>query len=218
MATTPKIVSIQKLANNPASIVVVSIPGAGNSVNGFIIDAISVDGNASYNTPLYSGAQEGLNDNLNRLKAVPGLSSVIPNISPIEASQTIAAWTGTSKPVFNVRMIFVALDDNTDVRTPTLKLYRTVYPVGEKIVKGQFFRPPLDYAVNTDGTGKNTITVQIGRWFRGGGMIMKDVNFTFSKQTIKNGTPLYAEGSIQFEPYRLITYGEFAGYFIGSGG
>lgn len=205
--------NIDALRANPAALVVISAPGV--LVNGYITSEIAIDGTSEYNTPLESQAQNSLNDAKNRITALAGnvTGKPISIASPQSVEQSVVSWVGTAKPHFNLQLVFVALRETDDVRKATFDLYKTVYPSSDKIVAGTFFKPPLGYA--TAGlASQGTCTIQVGRWFRATQQVMKNVNFSYSKQTIASGAPLYAHGSISFEPYRAITIGDLRGYMF----
>lgn len=213
-------IDLDLLRTNTAAKIVIS--GPMGTVEGFITDEIALDAAAEHNAPLYSAAQEHLSQAYDRLKAgfgAAGGGGVLPNISPVALEQSVASWTGTSKPSFNLKMVFVAmhsgLDGNApdDVRQSVMKLYRTVYPTGVSVGKATFLKAPLDYAPQGD-RARGTITVAVGKWFRATGQIMKNVSFSFSKQSVQNGTPLYAHGSITFEPFRAVTIADISGYIL----
>lgn len=208
----PKL-NIDKLKTNPAALIVISAPGV--LVNGYITSEISIDGSAEWNMALQNGAQENLGNVVNRAGAIFGQASgrpvSIPSPTPVE--QSVASWTGTAKPLFTIQLVFVALRETDDVRNACYNLYKTVYPTADKIGLRTFLKPPLGYA--TSGlTAQGTADIRVGRWFYARGQIMKNVNFSYSKQTIANGTPLYASGSISFEPFRNITIGDLRGYMF----
>lgn len=60
---------------------------------------------------------------------------------------------------------------------------------------------------------EGTCTVTIGKWFRALNQILLSADFDISRATLPSGVPLYAEGKITFEPYRMITDEEFDSYF-----
>jgi hypothetical protein len=72
---------------------------------------------------------------------------------------------------------------------------------------GQFTRSTSESGV------EGTCTVTIGKWFRALNQILLSADFDISRATLPSGVPLYAEGKITFEPYRMITDEEFDSYF-----
>ena len=74
---------------------------------------------------------------------------------------------------------------------------------------------PLGYIAGDprdSSKGKGTFSVKIGEWFHARNCVMKTVNFTFSEQTLKSGRPLYATGTIEFEPHQTLTFKEFESF------
>jgi hypothetical protein len=112
-------------------------------------------------------------------------------------------------------MIFVAQKATDDVRIPVANLYKTVFPKLQGFGLTDTVTPPLGYVPYSGGdvrAVKGTLDIAIGRWFRGIGLIMTAVNFKFSKQTIANGTPLFASGTIEFQPFREISWKEMCAF------
>jgi hypothetical protein len=138
--------------------------------------------------------------------------------SPKTAQQTVSSWSSTEKLSFTLHVSFISLRDGDDVRMMVSPIYKAVYPVFDAGVdqKASFMYAPLKYQP-LGLRARNTMTVQIGKWFRGSGFIMKSVSFEFSKEVLKNGSPMYAEGQIEFEHYRIISYSEFNSMLLGGG-
>lgn len=206
--------------NNKNSQILINIPTSEETimVKGFVTDMLNINAQSSYTSPLESQAQQNLS---NSLAALQGLmtstgaadQSLIPHFGR-SLQQSVNVWTGSEKPVFDIRLTFVALSPTDNVMGMIMDLYRAVYPTTKSAFKADLLNPPLGYIPRPDAKiAENTISISIGRWFRAHGLNMKNVNFTPSKETIKNGSPLYAEGNITVEPFRMITFEEFRGYF-----
>lgn len=127
-------------------------------------------------------------------------------------NQTILFYTGSQKPTFSIEAAFITLDSAKTNETALYKvkeLMKLVYPTGSEIMEA-----PLGYIPLTkDGTPSGTVSLRVGNWFHARYLVVKDVNFTMSKEVTANGTPLYAVGNITLEPYRSLSYDEYSAYF-----
>jgi hypothetical protein len=213
-------------------------------VQGLLQGEFTISGGNQFNTPLASSSQEGLSQKLNVGKAaieavatnVTGQQvSLGSQIQLKTLAQTANFWTGSEKPKFSIDLLFIALRRGDDVRDQVDSLYRTVFPTLGK--GGVFLQAPYNYSVDGAGRARGTFAIKLGEWFRATRQVMTNVSFTFSQEmvpldggsggggilSIGDGVinqeptkfaPLFARGSIQFEPYRDITYNEFRGYFL----
>jgi hypothetical protein len=85
-------------------------------------------------------------------------------------------------------------------------------PNGYKSLLGTVEQGVFSRNVEQSGV-EGTCTVTIGKWFRALNQILLSADFDISRATLPSGVPLYAEGKITFEPYRMITDEEFDSYF-----
>lgn len=216
--------------------VFISMPGQKQNQRGTRLNALfqgefSISGGNSFNTPLASSGLENLSEKINIGKTViqSAANQIGANVnvgSQVQLktlSMTSNYWVGSEKPKFTLDLLFIALKRGDDVRDMVEPLYESVFPTVAK--GGIYIRAPFGYNVDSQGQAIGTFAVQLGTWFRATKQVMTGVNFTYSKEMIPldgavNGTeatkfaPLYARGSIAFEPYRDITFNEFKGYYI----
>lgn len=214
--------------------VFISLPNSGQGgerINALMQGEFTISGGNAFNNPLASTAQESLSEKINigkaAIESAANLAGKKVNLgSQIQLktlNQTSLFWTGSQKPTFNLDLLFIALRRGDDVRTQVESLYQTVFPTLGK--GGVFLRAPLGYNVNGRGEATGTFAVQLGQWFRATRQVMTNVTFTYSQEMIPldgdpNGAeptkfaPLFARGSISFEPFRDITFREFQGYFL----
>ena len=199
-----------------------NLSNSGRSVEGIILDKVSIGGGADFNNPLESAAQAALDSTLTNVQmglraaaAKAGMNSdSIPVLSLKSVAQSISVWTGSERPSFNIPMMFIATRRDQDIREDVKKLLKTVYPT---FSDAGTILPPLGYgsSLGVEGalpTAKNTCTIFIGQWFKASQQIMRSVEFSFSPEVHSNNTPLYAIGSIKFEPFRTVSYEEVSGY------
>lgn len=223
----------KQFTNNPNSQVIISglnTPAQTNSpgfkttatnVAGIIAGPLGFEVSSEYGTPLWSQSQEGLSEQLQGYLAVAsGVKKTLTGkglshpYTLLNANQSVKTWTGTSLPVFNVPLKFVAFNEDDDVTDAHKALLSAVMPVfTSKNSLSAFMQPPLGY-LPSGITASGTITVAIGQWFRAVGQVMVTVDMSYSKETLLSGAPLYCEGDISFTPFRIISFQEIQGYFL----
>jgi hypothetical protein len=191
-----------------------------------------------YNNPFESEAQEKLSAIANRV--LPAASGVVNYFTGKESvpsaqfslksfNQTIDSWTKSSKPSFPIKVYFIALRPTDDVRVNMKKVMRGVMPNKGTLSQGlglNVITAPLGFGpqvvIGQSNNNANTtvslsvpgtLVVSIGTWFKGRGLVLKDAKFTFSKQVIRSGNPLWCEMDLTFNPYRQLSNDEFASFF-----
>lgn len=218
---------LDNIISNPNAQILISTPVG--SVQGFVMGPISIGVSADYNNPLESAAQQQLSEaTQNAQSAFKTFANQlgfngesVPAFSFKTVANSLKQWTNTSPPVFNVPMAFIASKTTDDVRKPTSTLYRTVMPQFQGSGLTTTILAPLGYqGVLNKGqlSAINTLTVQIGKWFRAPLQVMTSVNFEFATQTLPSGIPLYSAGSVSFTPFRAISAGELTAYLSGVSG
>lgn len=188
-----------------------------NTIIGMMTSELAFGAGNNWNTPLESQQQDNLSNQLqaggtiltgaaNKL----GFNFKNPSYTLRTLEQSIKLWTGSSLPIFSVKMIFVAVREDQDVTGLAASLFAAAAPLKNIQAGASFIKPPLGYAVSGINAQSGTFSVELGNngqgaWFSASNQVMTDVNFTFSKETIANGNPLYAEGTISFTPFRIVT-------------
>jgi hypothetical protein len=215
------------IANDNYKVLIAGLGGP--ALQGFLQEDMQFSGGNNYNNAFESEAQQRLTDVANR--ALPALSGVVNAFGGDVPSaqfalksfeQTTESWTGSAKPSFPMKLTFVALKPDDDVRVHVQKIMAAVMPVEGKLSSiGSVIQAPLKYGPQLTAKNKKlalsvegTLTVAVGKWFRAMGQIIRSANTTYSRQVIASGLPLYATVSLTFEPYRMISYDEFKGYFV----
>ena len=216
---TQRVLDFEKLIENPNAQVYVATNRWG--VRGIYTNDIQIRAGNNWDSRVQTGAASTVNTIQKAGQDFQGIINqqtsldldVVPRgVSFGNLQQSSKQWVGAETPVFNIDMVFIALRGGDDVVTKVHQLYETCFPGGQTSIAT--ISPPLDYTVgDKGGSASGTITVQLGRWFRATQQIMQSVNFTFSKETTPDGGPLYARGSIEFTPFKAITYGDFSDYF-----
>lgn len=219
---------IDQLISNTNSKVIICLPSEGFSVTGFVTEELSGSGQANYSDLFETGGAESLSKSLTQagtlisalgIDKMFGKDMSFPQIQLVTTQQTVAMYTGSSKPSFTIPMVFVALkpeiNQNPEIRVK--QLLRATHPgqkeVGDTGIK--FLKAPLGYFPSfKNGTARGTVSFSIGTWFRAMNMLITNVSYSFSKEITSLGFPLYAKVSIVFESYRILTAHEVSNFFI----
>ncbi|HEC63781.1 MAG TPA: hypothetical protein ENI23_00640 [bacterium] len=209
---------IDRLQNNVnAKITISGLPrpkGAPATVTGFVQDNITIGGKNDYNKPGAGGAQQKLSQVASSVASVANIFGAnMGQFQIMHLSQTVNAWVGSGKPQFQIPMLFLATKESDDVRVSVARIMDATYPTRSSIVT---LRAPLGYAVNprTAAALRGTLAVRVGNYFRATRMLIIEQSFKLSKEPIRSGAPLYAEGSITIEPYRLLTAAEIKAFIF----
>lgn len=212
---------IDNINTNPNSQIIIAIPGVPRPVTGYIQNDVFISAGNEFNTPFENQAQNSLNTKLQGLGSVTGRFSdtageKLKTFSLKTIDQSALFWTGSRIPQFSIPLTFVAVRESDDVRDPVENLYKTVFPIFDKLSKSATIRPPLGYfpkGISADGT----ISVRIGNWFNASRLVMVNVDFSFSREVIESGAPLFATGTVVMRPFRAISFNEFQGWLRGRG-
>lgn len=231
MATKNEVLDIEALAtgqfeNAKVSIVIPqgALPaGERGTITGFTIENFSIQGSASW-----EGKQIGENATLDNLANTLGMAANtltgtnFGQVSTTSRASTVRRWTSSEPAQFPVNFLIVAYDEGIDVRKDVSKLLRCVYPLGdlEQINGvGVGMKSPMGYVAKADeAVAENTATLKIGKWFRADGLLIDDVVAEFSKETLPNGNPLYANVTATFSPFRMLYADDVSAMFMQTGG
>lgn len=85
--------------------------------------------------------------------------------------------------------------------------------VNNKFVGLDIIESPFKYSKTEVMNPKGCFTVKIGKYFEGRPLVMTGCRFQYSKQTLKSGNPLYAEGEISFSFPRVMSRTEILNCF-----
>ena len=92
----------------------------------------------------------------------------------------------------------------------------------EKGIEQAGVAAPMNYGLGVSDNSKSaifipkpgtTFTLNIGNWFEANNLLMNVGSMNFSKETTRNGSPLLMKISLEFRPYRNISFKEFANFF-----
>ena len=222
---------IDLLKNNPLYQIQISIPNRKikgkslfNTIIGFVVDNFSIGGESRY-TDLFEpssdqqalmkamqatqfGAQTGVSTVSDIFKAFGWNPSVGMYFQHI--SQTTSFYNGTEKPRFDLNMLLIATNCDTDPRIEASMLYDTVYPTEGN---GGLLVPPLGYSPGFNRVD-GTVSIRIGKWFKAHNQIITSVQTEYSKQVSRYGFPVYCRVRLSFTPWRLPTADEIKSYLV----
>lgn len=151
-------------------------------------------------------------------------------------------WENTDPPAFSVNFLFVASDQDKvfeQVVEPATKLLKLTMPrrasasndfvsqlvrdvpvLGESVSDlqdlAQILAPPNFYVGGTDPSG--LFILQIGQWFRAGGLVPESVNVTWAPQVHRTAKcPLYAQVACNFKYFQALRADELDNFFFSGG-
>ena len=166
----------------------------------------------------------------------PKFSRVGSNPQFVQGSQAI--WDSTEILSLSLTLTFVHLSENPsdaelgfgDVRTQSRKLIGATYPdrkeqsfdVLGNNVDADFFVAPrgykrIEFSDNSQGpllkAIPGAVSVQVGTWFLTDKiMLIRSANFTYSKETAIDGSPMFAQGSVELQSARPVVRKEIESY------
>jgi hypothetical protein len=207
------------LKRNENAKVIICFPtanGGREAMSALASDVFYVEGSATYGEPgedAYGGIMKSANRFMNEIGALAGASgNGMINRQFKTIQSTIATWANSDKFVFSLQLRFYATERTIDVRQNVRKFLECTYPLFESDVPGMVHAPN-----NYDFTPNTCISVQIGKWFKTQPLfLIKNTRWAFSKETITGGNPLYAEGSVQFMSYRMLSAKEVSNFLVSS--
>lgn len=217
---------IDALIANSDSKVIITMPAKGISVSGFVTEELSGSGQANYSDLFETSSQESLSKSLTQLGVLASAGAAkffdkqisFSQVQLVTREQTVAMYTGSSKPTFTIPLIFVALKPEPK-QNPAIRVKRllsAVYPGLRDVGAGvKFLSAPMNYKPAFKGnTATGTVSLAIGKWFLAMNMLITGVSYSFSKELTSLGFPLYGKVSVTFESYRVMTDKEVSGFFI----
>lgn len=138
------------------------------------------------------------------------------NDTTMSVEQTRKIWQESKVPQLSVELTFWNIGSHFTKKDelPVNKvraIYSALFPTKRDNL---LVSAPLGYKFTNDkGDAVGTVTLRIGRWFFATGLVVVDANFTPSLEVTQDGSPLFYTGSVNLEPYKMITYQEFSGWF-----
>lgn len=210
------ITDLDELMQNPNAKIIIQLPGSvgGEQVVGFTQENFSIAGAASF-----EGKQVGHFDQFDGLLGTGTMianqfGAQMENFTTLSRPATNRRWTSSDPVQFPVNFMLIAYREGMDIRQQAAALFRCVYPNGSVSEAAGFdvaMKAPMDYRYDI-GQAYNTISLKVGQWFEADELLMDDVMVEFSKEVIRNGSPLYANVSATLSPWRMVYADDIVGY------
>jgi hypothetical protein len=206
--------SIEELLLNPNSKITLGLP-TGVTLSAFMVsDTFEISASANYEALFDQGLLKTLADRKN-LGPVVEYGEKIFQTQAKSLEETTLSYRGTEKPTFSLELLFVAINAKDDPRKSVRLLLEGCFPTVGKTA-GELLAPwGYQLGENNERSSKGKMVVSIGTWFTAPNQVLTNVSFNFSKETIKSGVPLYAQGSIQFGPDQQLYAHQISSYFSG---
>lgn len=209
---------ISKNPNNKVKIFLGINDGKNPTVEGFITSNTRLSGGNSYNTPLDNSFTDSLSSLASNASQSANNLGVTNNAQFILKSQvqTVLQWSGSERFSFNVEVLFLSWKiKERNVLRPVKRLLEAVSPLSTGIAGVDALSllnlqtiAPLGYtALNVKGVpvGIGLSSVSIGKWFKADQLVIKNVDLDVSKETLKDGTPLYCTATVHFETFKMLS-------------
>jgi hypothetical protein len=199
----------ERLWGNPNA--KVTLAGPVGTFEGFRQQEFSIGGQAEYSNPFAASMQDkGLMAGAiaSTVSNATGGLVDLPIVTLRNKEQTRHHWTNSQRPSIPVNLTLVRFSLKApSVSQVSAQILSCLYPKGG----GGLLNPPGGYDAKSGG---GTWTVQIGTYFRAPLLLLINGQASFSPTSVQDGSPLYANLSLTFEPYMIIDEGEFKGYFL----
>lgn len=207
---------IDKLSANPHARVFVNF-NEGGTVTAFVTEDQAFNFGNNFDAPFESLGQ-GLSDIASKFTTgagaladmTPGkVSSALSQYGIKSVLQTVNAYTGSERFSFTLRLVFVAIRRNDNVREKIVPFLKATNPT----YQGFLVKAPLGY--NANGmTAHGTAAIEIGQWFSTPPFfVVKSFQPTFSRAVTHAGHPLYCVANVTFESYRMLSVDEVMQFF-----
>jgi hypothetical protein len=137
------------------------------------------------------------------------------NDTAMSIEQTRKVWQESRVPQLSFEVTFWNINPQGPAKDKPINKVQRIYSGLMPTKRDDLIvSAPLGYKFTNDkGDAVGTMGLRMGKWFLAGGLVMMDANFTPSLEISSDGTPLYYTGTVTLEPYKMLTYGEFLGWF-----
>lgn len=202
-----------------------SVPGgSGHALTCYVTNDLSLSSRGNFGQHESNPLTEGINKIIQHAgKFAASLSGSgqdfldsIPQRMVKNVAGTIQLYQGTENFSFDIDLLFIALSPEDDITQQVKTFFRATNPTFEGGLDfATLLKAPNDYSfADINAEPKGAFSVSIGKWFRTKQQfILTGFDATFSKETIKNGTPLYATGKASFTSFRILSADEIENMF-----
>ncbi len=206
---------IDKIKNNVHKQIQFGLPNG--TVKAYMIqENFSIEASANYESVFQQSLAETLASQNQVASKVLELGKKALQTSAKNVEETRLSWVNSEKPKFNLDLLFVSIESGDDPRKHPLQFLEGVMPTRGT---ANIMNAPWDYNILGEGTNSGKFAVQIGKWFRAPNQVLTGARFNLSREVVDIGggftVPLYVEGSVSFEPWKMIFADQLSGYFPG---
>lgn len=200
------------------------------SIKGYLIDdTVSMSSSANWEDLMNMSIQDMMSKAFGEgLGNIAGIITKAFGISSLPAQASIASYMGSEKPEFELGMLFVHTKNNDDKPEKQASyLLSKCYPDfdSEFLLRSPMGYNPTQmletfgsysgsYVSGSSKSNTGTCILSIGKWFVMPDLLIRSVNFEYSKECAPDGSPLYAQGTVGFVAARIFSYKEYLNFFI----
>jgi hypothetical protein len=134
----------------------------------------------------------------------------------LDVAGSLLNYQGTEPLGFVLNLHFIAIKSKDDVREKLGILNEGVSPTFGKGVGGlqRVYAPNAFKKGSSIDSIDGAVSVEIGQWFRTKQIfVITNMDFSISKETLPNGRPLYAKGTVSFKCARIMSADEIKSMF-----
>jgi hypothetical protein len=176
-----------------------------------VSDTFSISGAANYETLMEQNLAQTFVEQkgMGKGKAVAAIQKGTQfQFKSLEQSRL--SYASSERLQFSMELLFVAIKSTDDPRVQASAFLEGCYP---RELAGVFgITPPWGYDWKKPS---GVMGVKIGKWFSAPNQVLTRAEFNFSKEVVRSGCPLYAQGSVSFEPYKQVSSDELLKFFVG---
>lgn len=221
--------NIEELHRNPNNIILISHPGNRKRTKCLIEADFDFSMSSTYEDTISLFQSGKLGELQQKLRKWADKAKRLNNVSGVETQQvlgnireSLAQWTGSTKPVFAIPVTVLSYD-------PSIKTIDTVvdFLAGVTTDSGDndlTLKAPGGYAAdltstNVRGALKGTWAIQVAQYFRATGLVLLSANPVFSKEiSAATNQPIMSKCVLTFTTALLPTVAEVRGWFLNYGG
>jgi len=219
--------NLMEIINNPKYKLKLTYPYAEggqtklDTLVGFVSSDFSLSGSSSFES-LFGGTIFGEKTIAQLQYAAPQILDRLTNGQAIKVKsphQIVNYWTGSSESSYSITFIVPRLSmRESSVIDRVKNLQKAVMGSWDNSKIVHPWRPTRDLANNVFQIPPGTASLEIGEWLRLHGLLINNVSVNYSKEVVKDGTPLHASVSVGLMPWRMEFSEDVNMWYSGHGG
>jgi len=210
---------IERIYRDPKYTVQIVAPGL--NLTFLFTGQLSISGSAEFTTLFQSARINQMKETLLKAQQViselggNAVGNLVNKVGVLQTiNQTLAIFTGYSKPQISVQVFDLAFSKDHNPQQRLKQLLKAVFPeeISNVTVSKPFnYNPSFTNPNSTSGL----VTLRISTFFKASNwFVIRNVDLSFSQEISAYGFPLYGTATITFEPYRLPSYSEVSSWFV----